>query len=104
MMHQNQKKEIYRYHIDLTTQMGIKHGTLYLLVIGNQICGVMQILGERQSIRGERHADGSCTLLGQLQTKCSVFEYTATGRFDRDRILLNLKYAQGTFRLTGQRN
>lgn len=103
-MYQNHETKTYLYQVDLATQMGTKHGTLYLSVIGNQIGGVMQILGERLSIRGERHTDGGCTIFGQLKTKCSIYDYIAVGWFDYDNILLDLKYEKGTFRLTGQRN
>ena len=102
-MEQNKDAEIYRYAISLATQMGIKQGELLLSVVGNRINGMMDILGERQGCIGERKPDGSCTLLGQLKTKRSVFDYTATGRFDQDSILLDLKYKYGVFRLTGRR-
>lgn len=92
----------YMYHIDLATQMGIKHGELFLSVIDNKIDGIMNILGEQQSCSGERNSDGSCILFGKLKTKLSVFDYTAVGYFDKDSILLDLKYKQGIFRLTGR--
>lgn len=101
-MEQNEV-EIYQYAISLATQMGIKYGELLLSVIGNRVNGMMDILGERQSCTGERNSDGSCTLFGQLKTKRSVFDYTARGHFDKESILLDLKYKHGVFRLTGRK-
>lgn len=102
-MEQNKEIEIYQYAVSLATQMGIKYGELLLSVIGNRINGMLDILGERQGCTGERNSDGSCTLFGQLKTKRSVFDYTARGHFDKESILLDLKYKHGVFRLTGRK-
>lgn len=102
-MEQYSESEIYRYVIRLATQMGVKSGELFLSVKEGEIEGAMRILGEKQSFTGERNFDGSCVLVGQLKTRSSVFDYIASGRFDRESILLDLKYKYGTFRLTGRR-
>lgn len=99
-MEHNDKK--YSYRVSLATQMGTRTGNLLLSVIGNKIDGILDILGQRQHCTGELGDDGNCTLSGQLKTLCSVYDYTATGHFDENNILLNLKYKHGILRLVGQ--
>lgn len=92
----------YSYRISLATQIGIRTGNLLLSVIGNRIDGTLDILGQHQHCTGVLGNDGSCTLTGQLKTLCSVYEYTATGHFDENNVLLNLNYEHGILRLAGQ--
>lgn len=96
------KDNKYSYRISLATQIGTRTGSLLLSVIGNKIDGILDILGERQHCTGELEADGNCTFSGQLKTLRSVYDYTATGHFDENNILLNLKYKHGILHLVGQ--
>lgn len=101
-MKQEKMSGKYWYCISLATQIGMKRGTLSLLVKGGYITGTMEILGQKQRCTGRVRRDGSCTLFGELKTLRSVFAYTATGYFNEKTILLDMKYDRGVFRLTGQ--
>ncbi len=97
-----QTSKEYSYRISLATQIGTRTGNLLLSVIGNKIDGILDIFGHCQHCTGELGDDGSCTLSGQLKTLRSVYDYTATGRFDENNVLLNLNYEHGILLLAGQ--
>ncbi|MGM9665916.1 MAG: hypothetical protein ACI3XX_05205 [Eubacteriales bacterium] len=95
--------ENYKYDISLITQLGKRHGTMLVKIINDNIEGILDILGKSHRCIGKIQKDGLCSIKGKLKTLLSVFEYSAKGFINEDKIELELKYKHGNMSLYGQR-
>lgn len=94
----------YVYMVIMHTPLGRKQGAMLLTIHGNKIDGLLDILGNKNAVRGEIDDNGVCKLFGYIKTLVRKIEYTAIGRADESEINLTLQDERNIFHLYGTAN
>jgi len=91
----------YLYFIDLTTELGVRSGTLLLHELDRKLSGKLSVLGFDNECTGELLDEEHCSLHGKIQTALSQLDYKAQGVLNQKKIMLELFSGRHRFRLEG---
>ena len=91
----------YLYDVALSTPLGIRRGTMKMLISGEQADGWLRLLGHQEPFYGRVMSDGSCDLYGKIITFMRSIEYTAQGSVNSNQLHLELQSKQNHFALNG---
>lgn len=89
------------YSVSVMTPLGRKNGKLEITINKENIEGFLELLGQRNKLVGTVELDGSCKLSGSIITANRVFEYTADGYIDKQRVSLLLTGSKYSYNLSG---
>lgn len=91
------------YKISLNTPMGDVSGTLRLYTNGNNVQGVLEVMGMKSNFNGLKISNDKCKFSDTLKTPFGNFNYTATCTVLGTGIELDVNTSQGNLKLNGKK-
>ncbi len=91
----------YDYNVVLDTELGKRKGKMQILVQGNKIEGILNLLKHTEPVYGNINTDGSCRLQGKIVTLIKEISYVATGYIRSDELYLKFKIGANNYLLKG---
>lgn len=89
------------YAIEMQTPLGIKHGTIKVMIEQNEIRGFLDVMNHSEPFYGNINTEGYCEFTGRIITLMRTIEYQASGKIDADRISLAICGERNVFQVTG---
>ena len=89
------------YDIIMRTPIGIRHGTMTVIVDRCRVEGILNILQKANPFRGTIDEKGNCRIEGKITTLMRTIAFNATGRIANDTLSLELKGEQESFEISG---
>lgn len=90
-----------QFDIMMHVPLGGRRGRLSFAQTGNDICGILEVLGCAEPFAGTLDADGLLELKGQIKTLLHTFAYMASGRIEEGMLWLEVSSPSYTFLITG---
>lgn len=90
------------YNIIMITLMGKKYGRLMLCENGDQVTGILDILGHQNMISGTLSPEGQCSFSGELVTPIRNIAFLAEGRASASGINLVLRTNKNVMPVSGE--
>jgi len=91
----------YVYFIELTTELGVRRGTLLLHDFDRKLTGKLSMLNYDNECIGEMLDEEHCRLHGKIQTILAQMDYMAEGILNPKKIILELFSGRYSYRLEG---
>lgn len=85
----------------MQTPMGIKHGTMRVQTVQNELSGCLDLLNHSEPFYGNIDVDGYCKFAGHIVTLMRNVEYVASGKINPESICLSLQEERGAYQITG---
>lgn len=92
-----------KYSSSLNTPMGAINGTIYLMSNGNNVQGVIETMGMRNTFNGTKTKENECTFTGNFGTPIGNIQYSATCVVMNNNLELMANTNKGNFKLLGKR-
>ena len=92
-----------KYASSLNTPMGPLNGTITLQCNGNQVQGILEIMGMRNTFQGRKTKENACAFQGNLNTPMGNISYDATCTVMNNQLELAANTNKGNFRIMGKR-
>ena len=92
-----------KYSSSLNTPMGAINGTITLMSNGNNVQGMIETMGMRNSFSGIKTKENEGTFTGNFNTPLGNIQYNATCRVMDNNLELMANTNKGNFKLTGKR-
>ncbi len=92
-----------KYNVNLNTPIGPIDGTISLNANGNNVQGIIEIMGMKSKFYGVKIANDKCEFNGNLDTPLGKFNYDATCTVFNDNLELTAKTPQGNLKINGKR-
>lgn len=92
-----------KYGCSLNTPMGALNGTVTLMSRGNNVQGILEIMGMKNEFNGVRTKDNECNFKGNLNTPMGAIEYTAICIVNGNELELMTTTNKGNFKILGKR-
>ncbi|MDC7286463.1 hypothetical protein NXH76_01480 [Blautia schinkii] len=89
------------FRIVMHTSIGERCGTMTAVWEGEQIKGLMEILGHTEAFYGYVDEEGNCRFDGQIISLTRIIPYTAVGKVNHDTLQLCLRGERDVFEVTG---
>ena len=89
----NEKK----YKICMSVPLGRRNGTMLLRESNGIVDGWMEVMAQRNGLKGSLSDDGHTSISGSIKTLMNTVQYTASGTICGPNILLNLKTSCGAY-------
>lgn len=95
--------ETQTYHIQVSTQLGPRCGTLTLTDQAGILRGTLELLGHANAVSGQMLHAGFCVFSGQMQTLVSTIPYQAACTLHDSGLQGVFHTLSGDFTVTGQK-
>jgi len=92
-----------KYSASLNTPMGNINGTITLVSSRNDVQGIIELMGMKNSFNGTRSNDNECSFSGRFNTPIGNIEYNAKCVVFNDTLELMANTNKGNFKLMGKR-
>lgn len=92
-----------KYSCTLNTPMGALNGSITLMSRGNDVQGILEIMGMRNGFNGKRTRQNECGFKGDFNTPIGNIEYTATCIVNGNELELITSTNKGNFKILGKR-
>lgn len=89
------------YAIEMQTPLGIKHGTIKVIINQNEISGFFDVMNHSEPLYGNINTEGYCEFTGRIITLMRTIEYQAFGKMDADQISLAIYGERNVFQVIG---
>ncbi len=90
------------YVIVMQTTIGKRYGTMTVEQEGQQVSGLIEILGHTQAFDGSVDETGNCCIKGQLISLTRTIPYIAEGNISPFALQLSLQGERNQFKITGR--
>lgn len=91
------------YEINMNTPMGVMKGNLLLQTQGNNLNGVIEIMGMKNNITGGKIEGDKCYFSGVLKNNMMNITYNITGEFVNNLLNIYAKTSMGEFKLQAKK-
>lgn len=92
-----------KYKSSLNTPMGAINGTITLMSKGNNVEGIIETMGMKNTFNGLRVNENQCKFSGKFNTPLGNIEYTAICIVNNNNLELTANTNKGNFKITGIR-
>lgn len=92
-----------KYKSSLNTPMGAINGTITLMSRGNNVEGIIETMGMKNTFNGLRVNENQCKFSGKFNTPLGNIEYTAICIVNNNNLELTANTNKGNFTITGIR-
>ena len=92
-----------KYSSSLNTPMGAITGNITLMSNGNNVTGIIETMGMKNSFNGVRTKENECKFSGNFNTPMGSIQYNATCIVDGGNLELRANTNKGGFTITGKR-
>ena len=92
-----------KYNVSLNTPLGAINGTITLICNGNNVQGIIETMGMKNSFNGSKIYNDKCKFTGSLNTPIGNITYNATCSISNDVLTLEASTPQGNFKITGKK-
>lgn len=92
-----------KYGCSLNTPMGALNGSITLMSNGNDVQGILEIMGMRNAFNGKRTRQNECGFKGNFNTPMGNIEYNATCIVNGNELELITSTNKGNFKILGKR-
>lgn len=89
------------YDIVMQTSIGERYGTMIVEWEGEQISGLMEILGHTEVFHGKVDENGNCHIEGKLVSLKRTIPYIAVGKISSSMLQLSLRGERNIFEMAG---
>lgn len=93
-----------KYASSLNTPIGAINGTITLMSRGNNVQGIIETMGMKNSFQGMRIGENEAKFSGNFNTPLGNIEYNATCKIIGDTLELLANTNKGNFKLMGTRS
>lgn len=91
------------YEIKLNTPMGAMSGKVTLKTNGENIDGVLEIMGMKNNLNGGRVKENQCYFKGNIKNNALNIEYELMGQLTGNILNIFAKTNMGEFKLQGKK-
>lgn len=91
------------YEININTPMGAMKGNLLLKTQGNNLNGVIEIMGMKNNITGGKIDGNKCYFSGTLKNNMMNITYDITGELINNILNIYAKTNMGEFKIQGKK-
>ena len=91
------------YQISMNTPMGKMDGKITLKTNGENIEGILEMMGMRHSLNNGRVRDNQCYFKGNMQNKAVNLQYEVMGRLMNNVLDIYAKTNMGEFKMQGRK-
>ena len=91
------------YNISLNTPIGALNGQITLITNGNNVQGIVETMGMKNSFNGSKISNDKCKFSGNLNTPIGNLSYNAICTVQNNILDLEANTAQGNFKISGKR-
>lgn len=91
------------YKVSLNTPIGSINGTIKLISNGNNIQGILETMGMKNTFNGIKIANDKCKFSDILNTPMGKINYNAICSVFNNTVELDISTSQGNFKITGKR-
>ena len=91
------------YDIKLNTPMGAMNGKVMLKTNGENIEGVLEIMGMKNSLNGGKVKGNQCYFKGNIKNNALSIEYEIMGQLTGNVLNIYAKTNMGEFKLQGKK-
>jgi hypothetical protein len=91
------------YDIKLNTPMGAMNGKVMLKTNGENIEGVLEIMGMKNSLNGGKVKGNQCYFKGNIKNNALSIEYEIMGQLTGNILNIYAKTNMGEFKLQGKK-
>ena len=91
------------YDIKLNTPMGAMNGKVMLKTNGENIEGVLEIMGMKNSLKGGKVKGNQCYFKGNIKNNALSIEYEIMGQLTGNILNIYAKTNMGEFKLQGKK-
>lgn len=91
------------YNISLNTPIGALNGQITLITNGNNVQGIVETMGMKNSFNGSKISNDKCKFSGNLNTPLGNLSYNAICTVQNNILDLEANTAQGNFKISGKR-
>ncbi len=91
------------YDIKLNTPMGAMNGRVMLKTNGENIEGVLEIMGMKNSLNGGKVKGNQCYFKGNIKNNALSIEYEIMGQLTGNVLNIYAKTNMGEFKLQGKK-
>jgi len=92
-----------KYSASINTPMGAINGTITLMNNNNSAQGIIEMMGMRNTFKGEMVKDNIAKFSGNFNTPLGNIEYNATCTVVNDTLELMANTNKGNFKIQGKR-
>ncbi len=92
-----------KYSSSLNTPMGAINGTITLMSNGNNVQGMIETMGMRNTFTGTKTKENECAFTGNFSTPIGNIQYNATCVVMNNNLELMANTNKGNFKLLGKR-
>lgn len=92
-----------KYSSSLNTPMGAINGTIYLMSNGNNVQGIIETMGMKNSFNGTKTKENEANFSGNFNTPIGAIQYTAVCVVNGNMLELMANTNKGNFKLLGKR-
>lgn len=92
-----------KYRISLKTPLGAMKGTITLISNGNNVQGILEMMGSKNNFNGSKIADDKCRFNGNLNTPMGNLNYDAICSVSGSTLELDAKTPAGSIKILGDR-
>lgn len=89
------------YDIVMQTSIGKRYGTMTVEWEGEQISGLMEILGHSETFHGQIDETGNCRIEGRMISLTRTIPYIAVGKIIPSMLQLSLRGERNIFEVAG---
>lgn len=93
-----------KYASSLNTPMGAINGTITLMSKGNNVQGIIETMGMRNSFQGMKIGENEAKFTGNFSTPLGNIEYSAICKVMGNNLELLANTNKGNFKLIGKRS
>lgn len=93
-----------KYASSLNTPMGAISGTITLMSKGNNVQGIIETMGMKNSFQGIKMGENEAKFTGNFNTPLGNIEYSATCKVIGNNLELLANTNKGNFKLMGKRS
>lgn len=91
------------YEIKLNTPMGAMNGKVTLKTNGENIDGVLEIMGSKNTLTGGRVKGNQCYFKGNIKNSALNIQYEIIGQLTQNILNIYAKTNMGEFKLQGKK-
>ena len=92
------------YKINMQTPMGIKCGTISVMIEKGRVKGNLNVMNHKNPLLGFIDEEGNCKLTGSIVTLMQTVSYEAYGKIEEDKISLTIYGGRNVFQMVGEKS
>ena len=92
-----------KYLLKMETPIGEIKGNLQLYWQRNELCGILEVMGNKNYLSGGKAEENKCAFTGDLNTPVGKITYQVLGILNGEKLDIYVETNKGRFKIDGTR-